>query len=64
MGLYTAAKNGEQPDKAVLSYHALTIGAACRFVNKGSLAGSEYFVGKGPDVLQHALHSNPVSEEG
>lgn len=38
-------------------YHALTIGAAIRFVHDGSLDGSDYFVGKPVEVLQQVLAS-------
>lgn len=38
-----------------LAYHSLTIGAAKRFVYEGQLDGSEYFIGKPPEVLHEAL---------
>lgn len=37
------------------AYHSLTIGAAKRFVYEGQLDGSEYFIGKTPEVLHEAL---------
>lgn len=36
-------------------YHALTVAAAKRFVYEGALDGSEYFIGKPPEVLNEAL---------
>ena len=36
-------------------YHALTIGAAKRYVFEGAMDGSEYFIGKSVSVLQEAL---------
>lgn len=36
-------------------YHALTIGAAKRFVFEGAMDGSDYFVGKPVAVLHEAL---------
>ena len=54
-GFYYHAKRGEIPDETFLSYQSLTIGAAVRYVHEGALDGSEYFIGKTPEVLQAVL---------
>jgi len=50
-GFYSFAAKAEVPNKTMMAYHALTIGASIRFVNYGSLDGADYFVGKPVDVL-------------
>ena len=57
-GFWTAYKNGTLPTSTVISYHSLTIAAACRFIKEDTLDGTEYFIGKTPEVLQDALYSN------
>lgn len=59
-GFYTFAKEGKTPDEGMLSYHVLTIGAACRFVAEGALDGADYFIGKPVDVLHNALDPKRV----
>lgn len=54
-GFYSVLSKGLKPSDAMMAYHALTVGAAVRFVNEGSLDGSEYFIGKKIDVLQTVL---------
>lgn len=54
-GLYGAVARCTLPDAAILAYHALTIGAAVRFVEDGALDGSDYFEGKHVDVLRETL---------
>lgn len=54
-GFYSVLSKGQKPSDGMMAYHALTVGAAIRFVNEGSLDGSEYFVGKKLDVLQAVM---------
>lgn len=55
-GFWTMTQRGETiADKMTLTYHSPTIGAACRFVAEGSIAGSDYFEGKHISVLHDAL---------
>lgn len=54
-GLYGVIANGRQPPATMLAYHSLTIGAAIRFVEEGSLEGAEFFVGKQLEVLSDVL---------
>ena len=54
-GFYSVLSRGQKPGDAMMAYHALTVGAAIRFVNEGSLDGSAYFVGKKVDVLQAVI---------
>ena len=51
-GLHTSFLKGSSFSE---SYHALTLGAAKRFVYKGELDGSVYFEGKHVSVLHDAL---------
>ena len=44
------------------AYHALTIGAAKRYVFDGALDGSQYFEGKQASVLHAALRLPEVNE--
>ena len=54
-GFWTAAKKGEAPSRTMLSYHAPTIGGAIRFAQEGETEGSQFFIGKPPEVLQEVL---------
>lgn len=54
-GLYGCAVNGRAPDKTMLAYHSLAIGASLRFVNEGALDGTAYFIGKPASVLHDVL---------
>lgn len=60
-GLHNAIVKGGQFNEA---YHALTIGAAKRFVFEGALDGSEFFTGKPVAVLHAALRLPDVQEPG
>jgi hypothetical protein len=53
-GLYSCVVKGKIPDQTMLAYHQPTIGAAIRFVEEGSIEGTEYFIGKHISVL-HAV---------
>ena len=52
-GMHNALHNN--PASFAEGYHALTIGAAKRFVFENALDGSDYFIGKPVDVLHAAL---------
>lgn len=53
--LYSFAVKGEQSDTVALAYHSMTIAAAVRFVDDGSLDGAAYFESKPVDVLHATL---------
>jgi hypothetical protein len=56
LAAYTNAHDrGETLPAHAAAYHSTTEAAAKRFVNHGSLDGSEYFIGKSVDVLHAAL---------
>lgn len=54
-GLYASYARGVQPSNTMVGYHSITIAAAARFVNEGSLDGTDYFIGKSVDILHDAL---------
>lgn len=54
-GFWTFACKEEVPDRSMLAYHSMTIGAACRFVDEGDIAGSNFFEGKPVAILHDAL---------
>lgn len=54
-GLFGCIAAGKTPDRTMVAYHALTLGAALRFVNEGKLDGSAYFIGKPVEVLRETM---------
>jgi hypothetical protein len=56
---YGRSLKKQEPDKAMVAYHCLTIGAAIRLVQDNNLDGSDFFVGKPQDVLAKVLKTGP-----